>query len=127
MTKQNKNFKVQLLFSLLQKISWFIKKTDIVLLITLPQLVMLVFVASSVYVYDILFSAKIPGSLLATIGAIAVFISGLSGLAQIIRQEAPGVMEMPVRGTWAVFTGWMWLALCWVSCLLLAYLAFTGM
>ena len=110
-----------------ERLSLFFRKTDIRLLIVVPPLISLVLLASSGYIFEKFNNTnKIPDSFLAPVGAIAAFISGFSGLIQIIRQEAPGILGVPVRGFWPVFTGVIWLIFCWVSCVILVYLAFAG-
>ena len=103
--------------SFLEKINRFIMEADILLVIVIPLLLALVLLGGSSYIYKLWNKKEIPETFLIPIFVIATFIAGFSGLVQMIRQEAPGVMGSSVRGSWAVISGTIWLVMCWGACI----------
>ena len=110
----------------MKRIKMFFKKADIVLLVSIPIILSLGLLAGSPIFLEKMIPESNPDTYFPIVGAISSVIAGLSGLAQIIRREAPGFMGLPIRGGFAVFTGVLWLSMCWGASIALIYLAFTS-
>ena len=60
-----------------------------------------------------LFPSRVPQAYNYLVLGISAFISGISGLVQIIMREAPGPFGK--NKFFAIFAGTMWLAICWIA------------
>jgi hypothetical protein len=99
-----------------------LKRVDIRVLVFTPIAISITLIIGWLFIADRLFKS-IPESYTAVVGAFSMFISSLSGFAQVVRKESPGLLGIPFVGTLPVLAGLLWMIFCWLLGALLIYLA----
>lgn len=91
----------------------FIKNTSLSMLtlfsLGLPILIMVIWGL----IADNVFHGNAPQAINYGIIFVCAFLSGTTGLFQVMKKEAPGVMGKPIKGIWAVISGVLIMILIW--------------
>jgi hypothetical protein len=81
-----------------QALASFIKNTDIRMLVFLLSVMPMLLIVGSALLAEKLFEGDVPERYTASVLAISAFLLSLAGVVQIIRREAPGIMNVSFRG-----------------------------
>ena len=109
---------------LIETVMSFIDRTSISTLVYVPPITSLLLLGGFLFIAGKVFKENIPEEYLGIAGAVFAIIAGFSGLAQIIKREAPFFFGFTVRGVWPILTGLLWILFCWYGAILLIYYAF---
>jgi len=91
----------------------FIREGNIGWLVFSPMLVSFGFLIGAAFVADELFHGEVP-EIYTSIGMMCfLLIFSLSGLAQVYRREAPGLLGRPYKGSMPVLSGITIVLICW--------------
>jgi len=107
---------------ILVKFSDWLQKMDIYWLVILPLVISLFLLSGLLFIGSRAYEGKISEVYYSASGAICLMIASLSGFAQIVRREGPGLFGQPVYGIWPIISGSILIIICWaIAFALLAY------
>lgn len=99
----------------------FVQETDIDALVSIPPVIAISILITGAFLGSKIYPDGIPEPLNNIVIGCCSFIASLSGVAQIVRREAPGPFGK--HKAFAMTGGILWLLICWVSGVVLIYSA----
>jgi hypothetical protein len=104
----------------------FVKAANLHLVVYGPPAVAVACILVWAVVGGWIFNGRIPARYTELVLALSAFASSASGVAQVVRREAPGVGGRAIRGELPVLAGTLWIAFTWVIAALLILSAMAG-
>lgn len=116
--KHNNKQRKHILLRLLQ----WIQQVNIYWLAVFPLVLSLLLLSGLLFVGNKVYDREFSEVFYSVSGAICLIIASLSGVAQVIRREGPGLFGQPVYGIWPIISGSILIIACWgIAFYLLAY------
>jgi hypothetical protein len=108
--------------SILVKFLGWLQQMNIYWLVILPLVISIFLLSGLLFIGSKICEGKISEVYYSVSGAICLMIASLSGLAQLIKREGPGLFGQPVYGIWPIISGSILIIICWaIAFALLAY------